>query len=522
MNADFVTLIIIDGFGIAPPRRGNAISEAVTPNLDSIVANYPTMAVQSSGELVGLPWGEMGNSEVGHLSIGTGRIVYQSFPRITKAIADGSFFKNEGFLSAINHVKQNNSAMHIMGLVSDGGVHSSQEHLYALLEMCKDNGLTRVFVHAFLDGRDTPKNSAEDFIQQLQRRMQDLQIGKIATISGRYYAMDRDNRWERIEKAYNAMVEGISDQTGEDPVMMIQKSYEANVFDEEFAPAIVTESGKPIATISDNDAVIFFNFRPDRTRQITKALILPGFEKFEKKKSINNLFFVSMTEFEKDLPVGAIAFPPIEITTPLAKVIADNGFKQLHIAETEKYPHVTFFFNGGKEAAYEGEERVLIPSPHVASYDMKPAMSTREIKDRVVQEILTKKYKLIVINLANVDMVGHTGNLKAAVKAVETVDEALKDIVHATLDMNGVVVITADHGNAEEMMNVQTGDIIKEHSSNPVPFILIGKQWEGQNTLQSHDLSRLRPVGMLADVAPTILQILGMDRPAEMTGRSLI
>jgi 2,3-bisphosphoglycerate-independent phosphoglycerate mutase len=522
MNADFVTLIIIDGFGIAPPRRGNAISVAMTPNLDKIVSTYPTMAVQSSGELVGLPWGEMGNSEVGHLSIGTGRIVYQSFPRITKAIADGSFFKNEAFLAAVDHVKKNNSAMHIMGLVSDGGVHSSEEHLYALLEMCKDNGVGKVYIHAILDGRDTPKNSAEDFIQQLQRRIQDLQIGEIATLSGRFYTMDRDNRWDRIEAAYNAMVEGVSEQTADDPIAMIQKSYANNVFDEEFIPTVITDGGKPVARVQDNDAMIFFNFRPDRTRQITKAFILPGFEKFPRRQSLANLFFVSMTEFEKDLPVSAIAFPPIEITTPLAKVIADNGFKQLHIAETEKYPHVTFFFNGGKESAYEGEERVLIPSPHVASYDQKPAMSTREIKDRVVQEVLAKKYKLIVINLANVDMVGHTGNLKAAVKAVEVVDEALKEIVEATLDMNGVAVITADHGNAEEMMNAQTGDIIKEHSSNPVPFILIGKQWEGQNTLQSHDLSSLRPVGMLADVAPTILQILGLDRPAEMTGRSLI
>ncbi|MFA6391941.1 MAG: 2,3-bisphosphoglycerate-independent phosphoglycerate mutase [Patescibacteria group bacterium] len=522
MNADFVTLIIIDGFGIAPPRRGNAISVAVTPNLDKIVSTYPTMALQSSGELVGLPWGEMGNSEVGHLSIGTGRIVYQSLPRIIKSIADSSFFKNEAFLSAVKHVKDNNSALHIMGLVSDGGVHSSEEHLYALLELCKDNGLQNVFIHAFLDGRDTAKNTAEEFILQLKRRIEDLGIGKIASLAGRFYAMDRDNRWDRIEKSYNAIVDGISEQTADDPIAIIKKSYEQNIFDEEFLPTVITENGKPTATVQDNDAVIFFNFRPDRTRQLTKAFVLPGFEKFPRKREISNLFFVTMTEFEKDLPVSAIAYPPVEITTPLSKVIADNGFKQLHIAETEKYPHVTFFFNGGKESAYEGEDRVLIPSPHVSSYDQKPAMSTREIKDRVVQETLTKKYKLIVINLANVDMVGHTGNLKAAVKAVEVVDEALKDIVQVTLDMNGVVAITADHGNAEEMMNAQTGDIIKEHSANPVPFILIGKQWEGQNTLQSHDLSGLRPVGMLADVAPTILQILGFDRPAEMTGRSLI
>lgn len=522
MNTNFVTLIIIDGFGIAPPRRGNAISVAVTPTLDKLVTTYPTMALQSSGELVGLPWGEMGNSEVGHLSLGTGRIVYQSFPRITKAIAEGSFFKCESFINAAKHVKKNKSALHIMGLVSDGGVHSSEEHLYALLEFCKEKGIEKAYIHAFLDGRDTPKNSAEEFILQLQRRIQDLGVGKIASLAGRYYAMDRDNRWDRIEKAYNAIVEGVAEQTAEDPVEMIQKSYENKVFDEEFIPTVITENGKPVTTVQDNDAVIFFNFRPDRTRQITKAFILPGFEKFERKRDLKNLFFVSMTEFEKDLPVNEIAFPPVEIETPLSKVIAENNHKQLHIAETEKYPHVTFFFNGGKEAAYEGEDRVLIPSPHVSSYDQKPAMSTREIKERVVQEILKKKYKLVVINLANVDMVGHTGNLKAAVKAVEVLDEALKEIIEATLDMEGAAIITADHGNAEEMMNAQTGDIVKEHSSNPVPFILVGKQWEGQNALPTHDLSSLRPVGMLADVAPTILQILGLDRPAEMTGRSLI
>ncbi|MBU2235810.1 2,3-bisphosphoglycerate-independent phosphoglycerate mutase [Patescibacteria group bacterium] len=522
MNTDFVTLIIIDGFGIAPPRRGNAISIAVTPTLDKLDTTFPSMALKSSGELVGLPWGEMGNSEVGHLSIGTGRIVYQSLPRITKEIAEGSFFKNPAFLNAAKHVKNNNSTLHIMGLVSDGGVHSSEEHLYALLEFCKDNGLDKVYIHAFLDGRDTAKNTAEEFILQLQRRINDLGVGKIASLAGRYYGMDRDNRWDRIEKSYNAIVEGVSEQTAEDPIKMIQKSYENNVFDEEFIPTVITENGKPVATVQDNDAVIFFNFRPDRTRQITKAFILPGFEKFQRKRSLQNLFFVSMTEFEKDLPVSEIAFPPIEIDTPLSKVIADNNFKQLHIAETEKYPHVTFFFNGGKEAAFEGEDRVLIPSPHVSSYDQKPAMSTREIKERVVQEILKKKYKLIVINLANVDMVGHTGNLKAAVKAVEVVDEAVKEIVEATLDMEGAAIITADHGNAEEMMNAQTGDIVKEHSSNPVPFVLIGKQWEGQSTLPTRDLSSLQSVGMLADVAPTILQILGLDRPAEMTGRSLI
>lgn len=522
MNPNFVTLIILDGWGIAPPRRGNAISLASTPNFDKLVTIYPTMALQSSGELVGLPWGEMGNSEVGHLSLGTGRIVYQYFPRITKAIAEGSFFKNQAFLKAVAQAKKNDSALHIMGLVSDGGVHSSSEHLYALLELLKEQGISKVYIHAFLDGRDAPPNSAEDFIQQLQNRIKELRIGKIASLAGRYYAMDRDNRWERVEKAYRAIVEGESEQKTEDPVRAIRNSYQNNVFDEEFNPTVITEQGKPVAKVEENDAIIFFNFRPDRARQLTKALILPGFEKFNRPRELKGLFFVSMTEYEKDLPVGAIAFPPEKISKSLAKVISDRGMRQLHIAETEKYPHVTFFFNGGKETAFPGEERVLIPSPHVSSYDQKPAMAAKEIRERIVQELLGEKYQLLVVNFANADMVGHTGNLKATVKAVEVIDQCLKEIIEVALDKQGVVVITADHGNAEEVMNTQTGQIIKEHSNNPVPFILIGKDWEGQSNVSTRDLSVLRPVGILADVAPTILKIMGIDQPVEMTGRSLI
>lgn len=522
MTSNFVTLIILDGFGIAPPRRGNAISLANTPFLDRLVTTFPTMALQSSGEMVGLPWGEMGNSEVGHLSLGTGRIVYQYFPRITKAIADGSFYKNEAFMKAVQYVKKNNSALHLMGLVSDGGVHSSSEHLYALLEMCKDNELKTVFIHAFLDGRDAPRDSAEDFIQQLQKRITELRVSKIATISGRYYAMDRDNRWDRIEKAYLAITEGESEIKADDPIKAIKASYEKEVFDEELFPTVITENENPVAKVNDNDGIIFFNFRPDRARQLTKSFVLPGFEKIRRPRELKNIFFVSMAEYEKDLPVGAIAFPPEQIGSPLAKIISDQGFGQLHIAETEKYPHVTFFFNGGKENAFPGEDRILVPSPHVSSYDQKPEMSCREIKERTVQEILKDKYKFIVVNFANADMVGHTGNLKATVKAVEMIDTCLKEIVEATVDKGGVVIITADHGNAEEVMNAQTGEIVKEHSNNPVPFILIGKNWEGQSTLPSRDLSFLRPVGILADIAPTILSILGIEKPAEMTGRSLI
>ncbi|PIY95688.1 MAG: 2,3-bisphosphoglycerate-independent phosphoglycerate mutase [Candidatus Kerfeldbacteria bacterium CG_4_10_14_0_8_um_filter_42_10] len=522
MTPHFVTLIIIDGFGIAPPRRGNAVSLANTPFFDKLVTTYPTMALQSSGEMVGLPWGEMGNSEVGHLSLGTGRIVYQYFPRITKAIADGSFFKKDAFLKVIQHVKKNKSALHLMGLVSDGGVHSSSEHLYALLELCKDSGLEKVFVHAFLDGRDAPRDSAEDFIQQLLKRIGELRIGKIASLSGRYYAMDRDNHWDRVAKAYWAISEGESKSKVEDPVKAIRESYAQEVYDEEFPPAVITENGQPVCKVEENDGIIFFNFRPDRARQLTKTFILPGFEKIKRPRAFRNLFFVSMTEYEKDLPVGAVAFPPEEINYSLAKVISDRGLKQLHIAETEKYPHVTFFFNGGKENAFTGEDRALVSSPNVSSYDQKPEMSSRELKEKIVAGILNEQYQLIVANFANADMVGHTGNLKATVQAVESIDSCLKEIVEATLDKGGVAIITADHGNAEEVMKAQTGEIDKEHSNNPVPFVLIGKNWEGQNTLNSRDLSVLRPMGILADVAPTILKIMGIAKPAEMTGRSLI
>ncbi|PIS43059.1 MAG: 2,3-bisphosphoglycerate-independent phosphoglycerate mutase [Candidatus Kerfeldbacteria bacterium CG08_land_8_20_14_0_20_40_16] len=519
---NLVTLIILDGFGIAPPRRGNAISLANIPFFDKLVTTYPTMALQSSGEMVGLPWGEMGNSEVGHLSLGTGRIVYQYFPRITKAVADGSFYKNEAFLKVIQHIKKNKSTLHLMGLVSDGGVHSSSEHLYALLELCKGSGLKKVFVHAFLDGRDAPRDSAEDFIQQLQKRIGELGIGKIASLSGRYYAMDRDNRWDRVEKAYFAISEGESENKREDPIKAIRESYAKEVYDEEFYPTVITENGQPVSKVEENDGIIFFNFRPDRARQLTKTFILPGFEKIKRPRTFRNLFFVTMTKYEKDLPVGAIAFPPEEINSPLAKVISDQGLKQLHIAETEKYPHVTFFFNGGKESAFPGEDRALVSSPHVSSYDQKPAMSSRGIKEKVVQGILSGQYQLIVANFANADMVGHTGNLKATVQAVESIDNCLKEVVEASLDKGGVAIITADHGNAEEVMNAQTGEINKEHSNNPVPFVLIGKNWEGQSILSSRDLSVLHPMGILADVSPTILKIMGIEKPAEMTGRSLI
>lgn len=518
----FITLVILDGWGIAPPTRGNAITLAETPVYDRLVQNYQVYALQASGELVGLPWGEMGNSEVGHLALGTGRIIYQKLPRITRAIANRSFFKNPAFLSAIDHTKKNNSALHLIGLVSDGGVHSSNEHLYALLELASEQKVKKVYIHVILDGRDTPRDVGENFVSQLISHLDRLKTGAIASISGRYYAMDRDNRWERCEKAYLAIAGGQAGEVFENPLQAIRASYEKGIYDEEFAPAVIGRNNKPAAKINDNDAAIFFNFRPDRARQLTKALILPGFAKFSRPRLIKNLFFVSMTEYEKDLPVSAVAFPPEEVKNSLAEVLSLAGYKQLHVAETEKYPHVTFFFNGGQEKAFSGEDRVLIPSPSVASYDQKPRMSAYEIKDRLVSEMKSHQYDFIVANFANADMVAHTGDLKAGVKAIEVIDSCLGEISETVLSMDGILIITADHGNAEEMVASQSGEIIKEHSANPVPCIFVSKEREGKSGVQSSTLSALKPSGFLADVAPTILKLYGLEKPADMTGRELL
>ncbi|MFH0852942.1 MAG: 2,3-bisphosphoglycerate-independent phosphoglycerate mutase [bacterium] len=518
-----VVLVIFDGWGICPPSRGNAIDLAKTPVYDSLVQDYPVLSLQASGEAVGSSWGELGNSEVGHLNIGAGKIVYQDSPRITKTISDGTFNNNEALKKAASQARKNNSQLHIMGLMSSGGVHSFNEHAYALLEFAKEEKLKKVFIHAFLDGRDTPHNSAERFITKLQDKINKIGVGKIASLSGRYWAMDRDNHWERIAKAYRAIVEGKAETTSHDPIKAIQDSYIKKVFDEEIEPTVITnEDGSPVATVADNDAVIFFNFRPDRSRELTKAFVLPGFEKFE-RKYLKDLFFVTLTQYEKDLPVD-IAFPPEKNDFPLARVISDAGMKQLHIAETEKYAHVTFFLNGGREQAYPGEERVLIPSPSVANYDLKPSMSAREITDRVVQEMKTAKYDFIVINYANADMVGHTGNFKATVEAVEVIDECLGKIYEIIKEIGGVLLITADHGNAEDVVNLQTGFIQKEHTTNPVPFILIGEDFKqtSQKSGTAKDLSLQTPSGILADIAPTVLHLLGLTPAASMSGKNLI
>lgn len=525
MNYKPVVLVIMDGWGVAPNVDGNAITKAETPNFAKFLQNYPTMTVHASGNEVGLMFGEMGNSEVGHLNIGAGRVYYQSCPRINRSIEEGSFFENQAFLSAIEKVKKNNSKLHLVGLVSSGNVHSSNEHLYALLELCKKEKLTKnVFVHAILDGRDALYNSGREFIAELQEKIDELKVGKIATLSGRYFAMDRDNRWDRCEKAYQAIVAGKADRNNSDALAAIDESYAQKNYDEEFIPTVLTSKNKPIATVDSGDAVIFFNFRPDRGRELAEAFAVPSFNKFS-KEYIKDLFVVTMTEYEKNLPV-AVAFAPMAVHNCLAEVISKAGLKQMHVAETEKYAHVTFFLNGTVEEPFPGEERLLIPSARVPSYDQKPEMSALEITKEVNKIIDKGGYDFIVLNLANADMVGHTGNLDAGVKACKVIDKCLGDIANHTLAQNGVVVITADHGNAEEMSNLQTGEMDKEHSTNPVPLIIIGQDFMGQagpsGDPPEGDLSLMQPVGMLADVAPTVLKLLGIDQPEEMTGEALI
>ena len=519
-----LVLIVLDGWGIAPPSRANAITLAQTPNWDKLTSTYPVWSLQSSGEAVGLTWGEMGNSEVGHLAIGTGRIVYQSLPRISRAIADGSFFSNPALVQACDAAKAGTGRLHLIGLFSSGGVHSFHEHGLAVLELAKQRGLTEVFVHVILDGRDTPYRSGREFIVKLQDQLNNLGIGRIATVSGRFWAMDRDNRWDRTQAAYSAIVDGQSEQMAEDPLAAVSASYAKNVNDEEFPPTVITSGGQPIATMQSGDTVLTFNFRADRMRQLVTALALPGFVKFTPHRYVENLHVVTMAEYVRDLPV-TVAFPPEHATNPLAAILSEAGLTQLHIAETEKYAHVTYFFNGGQGDALTGEQDVLIPSPKVTSYDVKPEMAAREITDRVLRELSAQAFDVIIINFANADMVSHTGNLPASIQAVEVLDECLGQITQAALAYGGACVITADHGNAEQLFDPFTGHIDKEHSRVPVPCVLVGKQWAGKLAtpgIAGKDLSQIPSSGVLADVAPTILKILQLRKPDEMTGRSLI
>jgi len=519
-----IVLAVIDGFGVAPPTEGNAIAESNMPNFKKYVETYPAMTVLASGSAVGLSWGEMGNSEVGHLTIGAGRIFFQSLPRINLAIENGDFYTNKAFIDAIAHCKKTGGTVHLMGLVSPGNVHASDLHCKEFLELCRRQSFSNVVVDVFLDGRDAIFNSGIIFLKELEAKMKEIGVGKIATLSGRYYAMDRDNRWDRIQKAYEAIVHGKADVTATSAVEALEASYAQKVYDEQVVPTVITENGKPVSLVTKGDAVIFFNFRPDRAREITKAFVLPSFDKFPREQ-IQDLFFVTMTEYEKDLPV-VVAYPPQTIENCLAKAVSDAGLRQLHIAETEKYAHVTFFMNGMVESEFPGEERVIIPSPRVSTYDKAPEMSALLIAERVVQEIARNTFDLIILNFANPDMVGHTGDEQATIKADETVDKALGMIVDATLAVGGDCLVTADHGNAEEVKNLATGEIDKEHSTNPVPLVIIGKAFEGKKApsgdVVGNELWMTQPVGMLADVAPTILKLMEVVQPEEMTGKALI
>lgn len=496
-------LMILDGFGIAP-ESGNAIKAAKKPNIDKLFAENPLTQIGASGMDVGLPDGQMGNSEVGHTNIGAGRIVYQELTKITKTINEDKLKDNEAIVSAMDKALENGTALHLMGLLSDGGVHSHNTHLYGILELAKKKGLEKVYIHAFLDGRDVPPSSAADFVQACVDKTEEIGVGKIATVMGRYYAMDRDNRWERVEKAYAAMVYGEGVEA-ECPVCAVKNSYKEDVTDEFVVPSVV----KGGATIQPNDSVIFFNFRPDRAREITRTLVDPDFDGFERKKGFFPVNFVCMTQYDATMPNVDVAFKPQVLTNTLGEYISDKGMAQLRIAETEKYAHVTFFFNGGVEKQYPGEDRILVKSPSVATYDLQPEMSAYEVTDKLVPAIKSGKYDMIILNFANCDMVGHTGVFDAAVKAVEVVDECVGKVVDAIREMGGVALITADHGNADKMVD-DDGEPFTAHTTNPVPFCVIGYDCE------------LKDGGRLADIAPTMLQILGLPQPEEMDGTSLI
>ena len=501
MNKTPTTLIIMDGFGLANASDDNAVSLAQTPVLDRLFREYANTTLSASGLDVGLPDGQMGNSEVGHTNIGGGRVVFQDLPRISRAIDDGSFFKNEAYNKAMDNCLKNGSSLHLYGLLSDGGVHSHIQHLFALLQMAKDKGLKKVYIHCFLDGRDVSPTSGKGFVQELCDKCAEIGVGKIATVMGRYYAMDRDKRWERVQMAYDAMVYGEGVHNA-DPVDAVAKSYANGVTDEFVEPVVCDSEG----TIGDNDSVIFFNFRPDRAREITRAIVDPEFDGFQREFFPTT--YVCNTEYDASMPNVLVAWPRVAVKNGLGEYLSSMGMTQLRIAETEKYAHVTFFFNGGVEKQYPGEDRVLVPSPKVATYDLQPEMSAFEVCDKCVERIESGAYDVIILNFANCDMVGHTGVLEAAVKAVETVDTCVGKVVDATLKMGGIAMITADHGNAEDMKQ-EDGSPMTAHTTNLVPFILCGAG------------SELR-TGRLADIAPTILDVLGLACPPEMDGRTLI
>jgi 2,3-bisphosphoglycerate-independent phosphoglycerate mutase len=510
MSKKPTVLMILDGYGLNEKKEANAIAEAKTPVMDRIMAQYPFVKGYASGMAVGLPDGQMGNSEVGHINMGAGRIVYQELTRITKEIQDGDFFNNAALLAAIDNCKRNSSDLHIYGLLSDGGVHSHNTHLYALLELAKKHGLTNVYVHAFLDGRDTPPASGKGFVEQLWEQMKIIGVGKIASVMGRYYAMDRDNRWDRVEKAYRAMAFGEGEKA-ESGILAVQNSYDVEKYDEFVIPTVVTENGNPVATIKDKDSVIFFNFRPDRAREITRVFCDNEFSGFDRGKRLE-LTYVCFSEYDITIPNKIVAFHKLSLDNTFGQFLAAHHKTQLRLAETEKYAHVTFFFNAGVEVPNEGEDRILVNSPKVATYDLQPEMSAFEVADHLVKAIKSQKYDVIVVNFANPDMVGHTGIEEAAIKAIEAVDQCVGMAVDALLEVDGQMFICADHGNAEQLVDYTTNEPFTAHTTNPVPFILVN--YDPAYTLAEG--------GCLADIIPTMIEMMDMVKPDEMTGKSLL
>ena len=510
MSKKPVVLMILDGYGLNDNCDHNAVCEAKTPVMDQLMSQCPYVKGNASGLAVGLPDGQMGNSEVGHLNMGAGRIVYQELTRITKAISDGDFFTVAEFLQAVENCKKNNSALHMWGLVSDGGVHSHIGHIYGLLELAKKNGLEKVYVHCFLDGRDTPPASGKGYVEALEAKMKELGVGRVASVSGRYYAMDRDNRWDRVKRAYDALTKGEGNQA-QSAAAGIQASYDAEKNDEFVEPFVVTENGAPVAVVEDGDSVIFFNFRPDRARELTRAFCDDEFKGFEREKRLN-LTYVCFTNYDETINNKLVAFKKESIVNTFGQFLADHNLTQARIAETEKYAHVTFFFNGGVEEPNKGEDRILVPSPKVATYDLQPEMSAPVVCDKLVEAVTSGKYDVIIVNFANPDMVGHTGIEDAAIKAIETVDTCVERTVDAVKEMNGVLFICADHGNAEQLLDYETGEPFTAHTTNPVPFILVN----------ADPACKLREGGCLADIAPTLIELMGMEQPKEMTGKSLL
>lgn len=510
MSRKPTVLMILDGFGLNEKKEANAVYEAKTPNIDALMEQYPFVKGYASGLAVGLPDGQMGNSEVGHLNMGAGRIVYQELTRITKEIEDGTFFENPAIKDAMNNVKKNDSALHFYGLLSDGGVHSHITHLYGLLEMAKREGISKVYVHGFLDGRDTAPTSGKSYVESLEAKMKELGVGRIASLSGRYYAMDRDNRWDRVQKAYDALTKGVGVEA-EDAAAAMQASYDQGVTDEFVVPTVIVENGSAIGKICANDSIVFFNFRPDRAREITRAFCADEFDGFDRGERIP-LTYVCFTEYDVTIPNKEVAFHKVELHNTFGEYLAACGKTQARIAETEKYAHVTFFFNGGVEEPNPGEDRILVKSPKVATYDLQPEMSAYEVCDKLCEAITSEKYDVIIINFANPDMVGHTGIEAAAIAAVEAVDTCVGRAVEALKSVDGTMFLCADHGNCEQLIDYETGAPFTAHTTNPVPFILI-------NADPSY---RLREGGCLADIVPTLLELMGMEQPKEMTGKSLL